>query len=79
MKYQQEEICTSKGRESRYTVYPLDEDKKPAQYYGTDESPIGEYALIDRQQHNYVIDTIEADSYSEAYDYLVGKYIEVEL
>lgn len=67
----QEEILTKNGRESRYQVMPLDEDGKAAKYYGSDESPVNKYALVDRKNGYEIIEEVEADSYSEASDVLM--------
>ena len=68
--YTQEEIITSKGRQSRYEVMPLDEDGKPSQYYGSDESPINAYALVDKKT-GQVLEEVKSDSYSDAHDELM--------
>ena len=67
----QEEILTKNGRESRYQVMPLDEDGKPASYYGTDDSPVNRYALINRKNGYELIEELESESYSEASDILM--------
>jgi hypothetical protein len=66
--YEQEEILTSFGRESRYQVYALDEDYLPSKFIGTEDSPINLYSLVDRNYGGYeILETIEADSYQDAY------------
>ena len=75
-KYTQEEICESRGRESRYQVMPLDEYGKPSKYLGTDESPINRYALVDMKNRAYYkLEEVEADSYDEAYNELMANVI----
>lgn len=78
-KYTQEEICESQGRQSRYQVMPLDEDGKPARYYGTEESPADRYALVDRKNSSYhILEEVESDCYSDAYEELMQYVIEEE-
>jgi hypothetical protein len=78
-KYTQEEICESQGRQSRYQVMPLDEDGKPAKYNGTEESPVDRYALVDRKNSSYnILEEVESDSYSDAYEELMQYVIEEE-
>ena len=76
-KYTQEEISESQGRQSRYQVMPLDEDGKPSRYYGTDESPVNKYALVDRKNSSYhILEELESENYSDAYEELMGYVIE---
>lgn len=68
----QEQILTKNWTETRYQVMPLDEDGKPTKYYGTDESPVNKYALIDRKYGYEIIEELEAESYHEA-SYILTK------
>ena len=78
-KYTQEEILESQGRQSRYQVMPLDEDGKPSRYYGTDESPVNKYALVDRKNSGYhILEQLEADCNDDAYEKLMSYIIEEE-
>ena len=78
-KYTQEEISESQGRQSRYQVMPLDEDGNPAKYYGTEESPVNRYALVDRKNSSYhILEELESENYSDAYEELMGYVIEEE-
>jgi hypothetical protein len=67
----QEEICENKGREARYQIMPLDEDGKPSRFFGTDESPIDQYAIVDMKNRAYrIIRAVGADDYSDAREFL---------
>ena len=78
-KYTQEEICERQGRQTRYQVMPLDEDGKPAKYYGTEEPPVNRSALADRKNSSYhILEELEAENYSDAYEELMGHVIEEE-
>lgn len=73
-KFQQEDIITRTGRIDRFQVMPLDEEDKPAEYYGSDKSPADRYALVDRLNH-LILATMTADCYQEARERLMSKYV----
>lgn len=67
----QEYIITTKGRELRYQVFPLDTEGKPSTFFGTEESPVNEYALVDCLTRK-IIETATNESWAEAHRELMG-------
>lgn len=65
-------VCTSNGREYRFQVIALSEDRELTRYIG-ETSPIDCYALVDIL-NNEIISTIEDVSLREAENTLLEDY-----
>jgi hypothetical protein len=69
--YKQEDVNTRDGIQPRYQVWALDENGKPVKYHFSDNSPIGKYALVDRENHTEILETIETKYFEDAYKILM--------
>lgn len=66
-------VCTSNGREYKYQVMPLSEDRKPAKYIDG-ISPIDCYALVDVENDVIVSEILEDISLADAENILLKNY-----